>query len=520
MERRRFLKYSSATLAAPFFFQGAWMKAEASQPAADLLGSFNTGRKLVLIQLDGGNDGLNMVIPISQYDNLANARRNILVDKAQILKLTDETGLNPAMPDLTNLYKEGKVQIIQGVGYPNPNLSHFRSKDILLSASDAKTVISSGWFGRLLGRQYPGFPVGFPNSQQPHPISLTIGSTSSAASQGDSANFGTVLRSLSSTYVNNAPNGGYPDSPFGKELRFINNVMEQTEGYLAVIKAAAASAKNLSSKYPAAGSNSLADQLKLVANLIAGGLQTQLYVVSLGGWDTHSLQVSSESSKVTGAQPTLLSKLSVAISAFQDDLRLMKKEEEVMGFVYTEFGRRIKSNDSLGTDHGTTWPAIVFGAGVNPGITGTNPVIPAVVGKSDNLAMQYDFRSIYSGIYKQWFGIGEQDVTQLLGASFPDIQVVAKSTSIGDKVVLPSTALRLYPNPVVDQATLSFESDGTWAQVRIYSMGGQLVESMERQQFQAGLQELYLELGNLRPSNYVLVLQQKSGISTIKFIVR
>jgi len=461
-----------------------------------------------------------MVIPISQYDNLANARRNILVDKAQILKLTDETGLNPAMPDLTNLYKEGKVQIIQGVGYPNPNLSHFRSKDILLSASDAKSVISSGWVGRMFGREYPGFPVGFPNNQQPHPISLTVGSTSSATCQGDLSNYSTVLKSLSSSYVNNAPNGGYPDTPFGKELRFINNVMEQTEGYLSVIKSAAASAKNLSSKYPAAGSNSLADQLKLVANLIAGGLQTQLYVVSLGGWDTHSLQVTSESSKLTGVHPTLLSKLSVAIAAFQDDLKLMKKEEEVMGFVYTEFGRRIKSNDSLGTDHGTTWPAIVFGSGVNPGITGNNPVIPAVVGKSDNLAMQFDFRSIYSGFYKQWFGISDLDVTQLLGSSFPDIQVVAKSTSIGDRVEVEAGQLKIFPNPVLDHATLSFESEGTWAQIRIYSMSGQLVKSLERRQFQAGMQEVPLELGNLRPSNYLLVLQQKGGSASIKFIVR
>lgn len=106
MERRKFLKYSAATAAAPFFFQGQWMQAMANPAAGGILSSFDPGRKLVLIQLDGGNDGLNMVIPISQYDNLAKARRNILVDQSQILKLTDETGLNPAMPGLTNLYME------------------------------------------------------------------------------------------------------------------------------------------------------------------------------------------------------------------------------------------------------------------------------------------------------------------------------------------------------------------------------------------------------------------------------
>lgn len=520
MERRKFLKYSAAAAAAPFFFQGQWMQAMANPSASGMLSSFDPGRKLVLIQLDGGNDGLNMVIPISQYDNLAKARRNILVDQSQILKLTDETGLNPAMPGLTNLYMEGKVKIIQGVGYPNPNLSHFRSKDILLSASDAKTVINSGWIGRVFGKEYPGFPEGYPNGSHPHPISLAIGSTSSSAFQGDQANYSTVLKSLSSSYVNNSPTGGLPNTPFGKELGFITNVMEQTEGYLAVVKTAAAGAKNLSLLYPAAGTNSLADQLKLVANLIGGGLKTQLYVVSLGGWDTHSLQVASEASKITGAHPTLLSKLSVAISAFQDDLKLMKKEEEVMGFVYTEFGRRIQSNDSLGTDHGTTWPAIVFGAMVNPGITGGNPVIPAVVSKSDNLAMQNDFRSIYTGFYKQWFGMSDQDIFQILGASFPEIQLITKATSIDANLTSPLGNLKIFPNPVYDEATLSFESDGTWAQIRIYSLSGLLVKSLEQQTFPAGTQQIHLQLGSLRTGMYVLVVQQKTGVSQIKFIVR
>lgn len=520
MERRKFLKYTTATVAAPFFFQGQWIQAMANQSVYDVLRTFNPNRKLVLIQLDGGNDGLNMVIPISQYDNLANARRNILVDQSQILKLTDDTGLNPAMPELVNLYKEGKVQVIQGVGYPNPNQSHFRSKDIVISASDSKTVINSGWTGRMFGKQYPNFPVGFPNDKQPHPIALTLGSTSSAACQGDLANYSTVLKSLSSTYSSTTPTVTYPETPFGNSLRFITNVMEQTEAYLSVIKAAAASAKNLSTRYPASGTNSLADQLKLVANLIAGGLQTQIYVVSLGGWDLHSSAVASETDKLTGAHPTLLSKLSKAIAAFQDDLKLMYKADEVMGFVFTEFGRRIKSNDSLGTDHGTSWPAIVFGSKVNSGIIGGNPVIPAIVSKSDNLAMQTDFRSIYAGFYKQWFSLVDQDVTQLLGASFAEIQVIANSTSTSPALTLNSEKLKLYPNPLSDQATLSFESAGDWTQIRVYSLNGQLVENLQRQQIPKGYQQIQLNLGFLRQGAYILELQQKISRASVRFVVQ
>ncbi len=520
MKRRKFIRYTTATLAAPFLFQGQWINAVAQNSAFDALSSFNPNRKLILIQLNGGNDGLNMVIPISQYDNLANARSNILVQQAQILKLNDETGLHPSMQELTNLYKDGKVQIIQGVGYPNPNLSHFRSKDILMSASDSNTVINSGWMGRLFSDQYPNYPTGYPNPNKPHPIALTFGSTSSATCQSDLANYSSVLTNLSSSYSSASPNVSYPETPFGNELRFVTNAMEQTESYLSVIKEAAAKAKNLSTLYPTAGQNSLADQLKLVANLIAGGLQTQIYVVSLGGWDTHSLQVTSLTDKLTGAQPSLLSKVSKAIAAFMDDLKLMNKADEVVGFVFTEFGRRIKSNDSLGTDHGTTWPAIVFGSKVSPGIIGKNPVIPAIASKNDNLAMQYDFRSIYTGLYKQWFGINDTDVVKMLGRSFPELQVIAPATGISPIESTQALNLKLWPNPVAGQAQLSFDTDGQMVQISIYSGTGQLVENHLRQKFPEGKQQIQLQLEHLISGAYLLVVQNNNRRETQKFVVR
>jgi len=518
MERRKFLKYTSATLAAPFFFQGQWMNVLAQGSTSDILNTYNPDRKLVLIQLNGGNDGLNMVIPISQYDNLVKARSNILVPQSQILKLTDETGFHPAMPELTNLYKDGLVKIIQGVGYPNPNLSHFRSKDILMSASDSNIIVNSGWMGRLFSEKFPNYPEGYPNSAQPHPIALTIGSTSSAICQGELANYSSVLTNLSASYSNSAGNLSYPATPFGKELRYLSGMMEQTESYLSVVKAAASKAKNLSTRYPAAGQNALADQLKIVANLIAGGLQTQIYVVNLGGWDTHSLQVGSLSDKSTGAHPLLMSKLSVAIAAFEDDLKLMKKSDDVIGFVYTEFGRRIKSNDSLGTDHGTTWPAIVFGSKINPGIIGKNAVIPSVVGKSDNLELQTDFRSIYASIYKQWFNINDQTIEGLLGKLFPEVALIANN-SVGIENP-PVKSLRIWPNPVHDNASVSFTADGSLTQIRIFSIAGQHIKSYSPQNYAEGYMQLELELGHLPTGVYLLVLTRSSQSESIKFMVR
>lgn len=517
MERRNFLRYATSTIAVPFLFQGQWLRTMAGQSVFELLNAFNSSRKLVIIQLNGGNDGLNMLIPTSQYDNLAVQRENILLPKAQILKLTEETGLHPSMPEIVSLYKDGKIQFIQGVGYPNPNLSHFRSKDILMSASDSNVTINTGWIGRLFTNHYPGYPIGYPNATKPHPTALTIGATSSAICQAESSNYSSVISNLSTSYSSTPAETTYPATPFGNELKFITNIMQQTGSYLSVIKEAASKAKNLSALYPATGQNSLADQLKLVANLIGGGLQTQIYIVSLGGWDTHSAQVN-KTDKSTGTQPTLMSKLSKAIAAFQDDLRLLKKEDEVLGIVFSEFGRRIMSNDSLGTDHGTSWPAIVFGSKVNPVIIGSNPKISSIVDKSSNLPLQNDFRSIYASVFKQWFEIPQTETNQLLGNTFSEIPLIT-GTTIGTVMVnKPIANLKLWPNPVTDTASLSFEANGEFTQIGIYSMSGQLLERLYEEKFIEGKQLLLLHLGHLRRGVYMIVLLQNKQRQSIRLI--
>jgi len=518
MERRNFLKYATATAALPFLFQGQWVKAVASNNALSLSGALNTNRKLVLVQLDGGNDGLNMVIPLTEYDHLANARGNILLPLDQFLKLTDATGLHPSMPELQSLFLNGQVQIVQGVGYPTPNYSHFRSKDIVLSGSDSNVIMNTGWLGRMLSTAYPGYPDGYPNTNQPHPIALTIGATGSASCQGTTGNYSSVLSSLNASYTAGNVSTIPTDTYYGKELSYISHIMEQTGSYMSAIKTAAAGAKNLSTLYPTAGQNSLADQLKIVANLIAGGLQTQIYIVSLGGWDTHSGQVNS-ADKMTGSHPILMAKLSKAIAAFQDDLKLLNRADEVMGLVYTEFGRRIKSNDSQGTDHGTTWPAIVFGTQVNPGITGQNPVIPALAMVSDNLPLQTDVRSIYSALYTQWMEVPAGDVTQIFGKSFPDIQLV--SPTVGTPTTAsPSPDLKLWPNPVIGTAQCSFVSKGESIRICIYSMNGQLVGQRSEQPYPQGPQQVELQLGHLPTGRYQLVVEEKKVRQSVGFVKR
>jgi uncharacterized protein (DUF1501 family) len=185
---------------------------------------------------------------------------------------------------------------------------------------------------------------------------------------------------------------------------------------------AAHAQKNLSKQYPPLGENPLADQLRIVAQLIGGGLQTKVYVVNLKGFDTHDRQV--EASDTTkGSHANLLSQLSIAIAAFEDDLSLMDKQDQVLGMTFSEFGRRIRSNASYGCDHGTAAPLLLFGTQLKHNIVGNNPQISEKTSVNDFIPFQHDFRSLYASILKDWFGVNEKQVDKTLYGQFPTLDL-------------------------------------------------------------------------------------------------
>jgi uncharacterized protein (DUF1501 family) len=378
-------------------------------------------RVLVLVQLEGGNDGLNTVIPLDQYSTLTDARKNILIPDKSVLLLKNSsiTGFHPSMTALQRLYSNQQLAVIQGVGYEDTNLSHFRSTDIWLTGSDAKTILNNGWIGRFLDQKYPDYPKGYPNAKAPYPPAIQVGSVLSTALQGPTVGLGIALTSTSSFY--DMTLGTYtkaPDTPAGHELNFLRMLANETLQYTAVLKSAARAQTNLSKLYPMPGTNQLADQLKIVAQLIGGGLKTKVYMVNLQGFDTHGGQVES-GNPTKGKHSELLSLLSTAIEAFLDDLHLMGKQDKVLGMTFSEFGRRIKSNASHGTDHGSSGPVFLFGTKMKSGLFGTNPTISATVTVDSNLPMQYDFRSIYANILKGWFGISNSEMAQTLPGISP-----------------------------------------------------------------------------------------------------
>lgn len=359
----------------------------------------------MLIQLNGGNDGLNTVIPFEYYDAYYKARSNIAIPMDKVLRLhgNDKTGLHPSMPELQQLYETGKLTIIQGVSYPQPNFSHFRATDIWLTGADAGQVVPTGWAGRYLDEEYPQFPRDYPNTDMPDPLAIQVGSLVSPALQGPALTMGMAISNPNNFYdLINDRSTPAPSTRAGDQLDYIREMAAKTDQYAGVIKKAAQKVTRQSDCYPPTGKNPLADQLKIVARLIAGGLKTRFYLVSMGGFDTHAKQTDNKDT-TTGNHAKLLARLSEAINAFQDDLVGFQVEDRVIGMTFSEFGRRIQSNASGGTDHGAAAPVFIFGSKVQAGIIGHNPTWPDQLTVNDNLAMQYDFRSVYSTLLEKWF---------------------------------------------------------------------------------------------------------------------
>ena len=426
MKRRDFLRYTIPSVLLPSVMPGFSLRALLASPftAAHVPGG--SDRVLVLIQLSGGNDGLNTVIQLEFYEAYQAARSNIAIPQNKILALDgyDKTGLNPAMPEMQHLFDAGKLTIVQGVSYPQPNFSHFRATDIWLTGADPGQVLSTGWAGRYLDEQYPRFPEDYPNAAMPDPLAIQVGSLVSPALQGPALTMGMAISNPASFYdlINDKP-GAVPDTRAGDQIAYIREMSIKTDQYAGVIRNAAQKVAKQSDKYPATGKNPLADQLKIVARLVAGGLRTKIYLVSMGGFDTHARQTEANDT-TTGNHAKLLAKLSEAIGAFQDDLAFLQIADRVMGMTFSEFGRRIRSNASGGTDHGAAAPVFIFGNSVMPGIVGDNPVLPVNATVNDNIAMQHDFRAIYAALLEKWFQTDPGVAASILLKSYPVLPLV------------------------------------------------------------------------------------------------
>lgn len=474
-------------------------------------------RVLVLIQLSGGNDGLGMITPLDQYDKLANVRGNILIPQGSLLDVGYNQAFHPSMFGLQSVFDEGKMAVVQAVGYPNQNRSHFRSTDIWTSGSPATENWTTGWLGRYFQQGQPNFPNGYPNAEYPDPFALTLGGNVTETCQGTLANFSMAINDpFNLTTLSTGGDSTPSSTPYGEELAFLRLTIESTNAYSDVIEAAANGGSNMGNYQV---DNLLAQQLKNVALLISGGLKTKVYVVNLGGFDTHAGQVVTD--PTLGTHSELLQTLSDAVTSFQQDLALLGIEKRVITMTFSEFGRRIRSNDSLGTDHGDAAPLMLFGSCVRPGFTGESPEIPVNPSVEEAVAMQYDFRNVYGSILMDWFEVEQADVQNLLFQDFSYIPLV-DGCNISATAGLPAAELTIvpYPNPFSRVINVKFSSGNEHVRLSVFNNAGQELKVLINKRLNAGEHTITYENGDLPSGNYYFNLRLENGRQKTKLVVK
>nr|BCX01929.1 MAG: hypothetical protein KatS3mg041_1975 [Bacteroidota bacterium] len=508
MDRRSFLrKAGMGTIALPVVFGDLPVFAFRYNALLRALGLLETDRVLVLVQLNGGNDGLNTLVPYedSLYYQL---RPTLAIRPDQVLPLLPGLGLNTALEALRPIWDEGDLAIVQSVGYPNPNLSHFRSTDIWLTASDGATVLDTGWLGRYLSRQYPEFPDVLPSD----PMAIQIGLGASLAFHGPNGEMVTSLSTPDEFYSlvgeGSVNRGVFPDTPAGKELQFLHTVYEGTYQYASVIKRAADRVQNRASY----GADSLSRSLAIVARLIAGGLSTRLYLVQQGGYDTHALQANTHTN--------LLRTLAGAVRAFYEDLRALGCADRVVLMTFSEFGRRPRENGSAGTDHGTAAPLFVVGRAVQGGILGPRPNL-AQLDATGNLYYHIDFRQVYSTILRDWFGLDAELLEQVMRGRFEPLPLLSGvATGVEDPERIQGFRLeKSWPNPASAEVRIRFHTLGGHAVLRLFDVTGREVMRPIDGPVPAGWRELRLRIEHLPPGTYFYQLTSGPFSQTHKLLI-
>lgn len=521
--RRSFLAGASTAVALPMIFNGIPLHAFEGEDLNRLLNiEADTDRVLVLVQLSGGNDGLNTVIPLDSYSTYKQLRSNIAIPEASVLKIREDAGLHPSMTGIKSLWDENKVNIVQGVAYPNSNLSHFRSTDIWMSGSDSDKVETTGWLGRYLDRQYPNYPSGYPTSSMPDPIAIQMSAVVGLMLTGyQRQTMGVALQDPETFYRlvsgSDAPGSDLPTTPSAiANVKYVREVQLKSMQYSTVIKAAADKAQNME-QYPTP--NRLADQLKIVARLIAGGLKTRVYVVQLLGFDTHAAQTDATDTTI-GSHAGLLKLASDAITAFQRDIEKLGAGERVVTMTFSEFGRRASSNLSLGTDHGSAAPMFVFGLPVQDGIVGSSPDLLNL--DKDNLRMQYDFRQVYSSILQQWFGADATTVSATLFGDFSTVKVIRSSpTSVNESEVASGMNFTsISPNPARDVANISFNiTEELHVRLDVFDALGLHVATVCDGMYSAGPHQHAFNVQSLPSGSYVIQLRSGNNRVTRSMVV-
>jgi uncharacterized protein (DUF1501 family) len=541
MKRRNFLKIFPAATVTPFVVNGHPLRAFANSHMAKLLNSCEgiEDRVLVLIQLKGGNDGLNTIIPIEQYDTYANLRPSIRIQESEYINLDgtlsnqDQVGLHPSFLKIKELYEKGWASIIQGVGYESMNQSHFKGTDLWLSGGDgtqANNNIKSGWMGRALQAFFPDVE-GVPTSSMPDPLGIQVGDPTTSLgfhtetehqnvinlSGQDAAGFYSLIQTIGGAPVLNVP-----DSEHGEELEYIMGVERSTSLYAQRISEVFNAGSNFLTTYNTTNPSRLSPQLQTVARLIKGGCKTKIYLCQLGGFDTHNAQVNGGNT-AQGDHANLLLDLAESVKNFLDDLQGMGLADQVTACTFSEFGRCARENGSDGSDHGTLAPMLVFGKNIAAGVRGTNVNLSNLTNDNQLQGAQFDYRQVFTTLLQDWLGASEEVLTQTMFNGYSKVNLVDTAYVVNPDCYLPMTvstsqlfaaenAISIFPNPASIQAEIGFSNKGVGfdARLTLHSLGGAMVSaSAVRVEPDANI--FYMEVSQLPPGTYFVRLENKEN---------
>lgn len=518
MKRRSFIRRTAtAAITLPFALNGFRFQAIAQTPhLTKLLGSDDNDTVLVIIQLTGGNDGLNTVIPVDD-DIYHNLRPTIRINKDDALLLNGQPllRLHPELGGIQQMFNEGQLAIVSNIGYSGYSLSHFSGTEIWNTASGSTPGEhqSTGWIGRYLYQEFPDYP----GILSDHPPAIQVSAATSSLFGIKGGTMGVALTDPAAFYelVNGVPNvadDGDFDSIAGREWEYIQTINTQAIEYSEVIRDVALKADNIV-EYPAG--NELAQSLAVVARLIAGGLKTRIYMVSIGGFDSHHSQLN--------LQKRLLGNFGTGVKAFMEDLVALKVDHRVVGMTYSEFGRRVQENGT-GTDHGNAAPHFVFGTPVDGGrLFGGQPDL-SNLDENGNLRHEIDFQCYYASIFSPLFNVTGTRLQEILPVGLCDASTYIPLYK-GFPIDHPSdrigiTTITAAPNPATAVTTITYTlAESGNVEISLYSVDGRLERVVLNEHQEEGEYRLKVDLTSLAVGSYIYRLVSGSGAQSGRLVV-
>ncbi len=474
----------------------------------NMLNSGVDDRAMIIIRMDGGNDGLNTIIPLNQYSTYSNLRPTLAIPQNQLWNLSPEFAMPNYMNDLESMWGDGAMKVIHNVGYANPNLSHFRSMDIWESATESNEQRGSGFLGELAMQQHPDLILNPPE----HPVAIQVGGNGSILFNNEDLINVAFSVTDPEQLADIAENGqlydplDVPDCYLGEQLTFLRATTNNTFTYAGVLPEVYANGLNVV-EYE----GELGAQLGVIARLIKGGLKTKLFMISISGFDTHAEQ--------GDWHRELVSQISSQIKLFYNDLQHAGRQDDVLCMTVSEFGRRIEENASLGTDHGAAAPMMLFGPGLNgSGLLGNGPDLTNT-DEVGNLQYEFDFKSVYATVLEKWLCIDPSLVDSVLSGTYDrlDLGFDCIATSVTDNSPKPTLDSQVRYMPSGDLALHYKLPIGGEVKIDLYTIVGQQIKSLFSGYQSAGEQVLPFRPGARYPGGtYIIRLALNNKVVTEK----